>query len=286
MLLADRFDNAFSHNVVRKAAEGLRADDIVDAAVDELHHLSGQEPSLAGLVAAGYDRRRILGELGDLSRGIEVAALLKFLRCRAAQPFDGSDSGVSDQRGLLCKSQLFRFEVLIVEAVAHKVDQIRNYGLSPLLLEQLHKVIVRSGKELHKDLSDNADFRFLQILINRQIVKVANDRAADLVELRMAETLLCHKLPAVTLPFSVQAVRAALLQLIGAHTVDTLHQDISEHCGVRNAARQIRSDLKARIALKPAQIDRDDRDMGHIRFLQGTADKADVIGCAASAARL
>ena len=39
--------------MVRQAAEGLDADDIVDSAVDQFEHLTGQEPALTGLVSEG-----------------------------------------------------------------------------------------------------------------------------------------------------------------------------------------------------------------------------------------
>ena len=39
--------------MVRQAAERLNADDVVDTALDELQHLTGQEPALTGLVSKG-----------------------------------------------------------------------------------------------------------------------------------------------------------------------------------------------------------------------------------------
>ena len=39
--------------MVRQAAERLNADDVVDTALDELQHLTGQEPALTGLVSEG-----------------------------------------------------------------------------------------------------------------------------------------------------------------------------------------------------------------------------------------
>ena len=49
------FDNAFTYDVVWQAGKRLTAYDVVDAGVDQLYHFAGQEPSLAGLVAVGYD---------------------------------------------------------------------------------------------------------------------------------------------------------------------------------------------------------------------------------------
>ena len=55
ILAAQLLDDAFSDDMVGQAAEGLGADDIVDAAVDQFQHLTGQEPALTGLVSEGDD---------------------------------------------------------------------------------------------------------------------------------------------------------------------------------------------------------------------------------------
>ena len=55
MLTANFLDDTFSYDVVRQASKRLDADDVRDTAVDEFHHLSGQEPSFTGLVSERYD---------------------------------------------------------------------------------------------------------------------------------------------------------------------------------------------------------------------------------------
>ena len=59
--LPQSLDNALTYHVVRQAAEGLGTYDVRYAFLDQFHHLTGQEPSLTGLVADGYDRFRIGG---------------------------------------------------------------------------------------------------------------------------------------------------------------------------------------------------------------------------------
>ncbi len=61
--------------MVRKAAEGLDADDVRDAAPDELHHLACEEPALTGLVADGDELLCIVHNRVDRLRGLEVLRL-------------------------------------------------------------------------------------------------------------------------------------------------------------------------------------------------------------------
>lgn len=77
MTAAQLLDNAFPDDVVRQAGKRLCADDIRYAAVNQLYHLGGQEPSFAGLVAAGDDILRIACKSCDFCRGIEVTACRK-----------------------------------------------------------------------------------------------------------------------------------------------------------------------------------------------------------------
>ena len=49
------------------------------AAVDQLHHLAGQEPAFAGLVADGDDRRRVMSELIDFRGRREMRAPDEFI---------------------------------------------------------------------------------------------------------------------------------------------------------------------------------------------------------------
>ena len=52
-------------------------------------------------------------------------------------------------------------EVLIVEAVAHEVSQIRNDSFGTFLFQKLSQMIVGSRKEFYQDLTYDTDFRFL-----------------------------------------------------------------------------------------------------------------------------
>ena len=54
-------------------------------------------------------------------------------------------------------------EVLVVEAVLHKVDQVGNDRLGSLCLQQIYKMVVGSRQEFYKDLADNTYTRLLDI---------------------------------------------------------------------------------------------------------------------------
>ena len=58
-----------------------------------------------------------------------MTALLEFFGSSTAQPVDSGDTGISGDSGSLLKAQFLMLEVLVVEAVAHEVSQIRNDSL-------------------------------------------------------------------------------------------------------------------------------------------------------------
>ena len=76
-------------------------------------------------------------------------------------------------------------EVRIVEAVTEEVDQIRDNRFRAFTLKQLRQMVIRRRKELNENLADNTNARFL-LIRNRNMVKVADHRAADLFEAGMA----------------------------------------------------------------------------------------------------
>lgn len=97
--LPQSLDNALTYHVVRQAAEGLGTYDVRYAFLDQFHHLTGQEPSLTGLVADGYDRFRIGDDLVNAGRRIKMLTFFKSLHGRAAEDmFDGPDTQCRDLR--------------------------------------------------------------------------------------------------------------------------------------------------------------------------------------------
>ncbi len=70
-------DHALAHDVVGQAAEGLGADDVGHAGVDELQHLGGEEPALAHLVAVAQVALDVAVELVEVAGGPEAVGALE-----------------------------------------------------------------------------------------------------------------------------------------------------------------------------------------------------------------
>ena len=74
------------------------------------------------------------------------------------------------------------FEVLVVEAVLHEVDQVGNDRFGSLCFQQVYQMVVGSRQEFYKDLADHAHARLLDIE-DLDIVKVIDDLTAEFFEL-------------------------------------------------------------------------------------------------------
>ena len=70
-------DDALSYNMVRKTAEGLGTDDIIDTAFDQLQHFACKEPAFTCLVS----KRNYIGSklccFIDISRCSKMHTFLK-----------------------------------------------------------------------------------------------------------------------------------------------------------------------------------------------------------------
>ena len=114
-----------------------------------------------------------------------MLTLLELRNRRTAQPIDQFNTGISQHRRTFFESQVLYLEVRIVEAVTEEVDQIRDNLFRAFTLKQLRQMVVSRRKELNKNLADNTDTRFL-FIGDRNVVEIANHRAADLFEAGMA----------------------------------------------------------------------------------------------------
>ena len=100
ILSAQLLDDTLSDNMVWKAGKRLCADDIIDSAVNQLKHLSGQEPALAGLIAARIRYRKPFWQVRQY--GTAESKCSAFSKCfggGAAQPFQKGDAEVCDRSG-------------------------------------------------------------------------------------------------------------------------------------------------------------------------------------------
>ena len=85
--------------------------------MDQLHHLTGQEPSFAGLVTLGNDGACHLRQITDIGSRMEMAALRKCLICSLTNPVDSLDSYISKECLGFLKAKIVDLEILVVEAV-------------------------------------------------------------------------------------------------------------------------------------------------------------------------
>lgn len=85
--LLQLLDDALADNMVGQASEGLGADNIGYAGVNQLQHLTGQKPSFSGLVAKGNKFLCHIRQLPDPGRRGEVFALFQLLAGSLAEIF-------------------------------------------------------------------------------------------------------------------------------------------------------------------------------------------------------
>ena len=73
------------------------------------------------------------------------------------------DQEVVDVCGGFLFAKVFCLEVCIVQAVHEEIQKIRTDCLGTLGLQKLYQIVVGKRQELHKDLADNTNARFLDI---------------------------------------------------------------------------------------------------------------------------
>ena len=116
-----------------------------------------------------------------------MTALRKRFTCRFSYPFDCFVSPVCNGCFRLLKSKVFYLEVLVIEAVAHEIDQIRYNGFGTFGFQKLCQMIVCGRQEFDKDLAYDTDTWFLYIT-DRDGIKFMNYFAAHFLKLTVADT--------------------------------------------------------------------------------------------------
>ena len=71
-----------------------------------------------------------------------------------------------------------------------------------------------------------------------------------------------------------------------SHSVETLHQHVTQNERVNRFGEERQCELKARLLLKTAHVDGYDRNLSHISLLKSSPDKTDIVGGTAPAAGL
>ena len=156
---------------------------------------------------------------------------------------------------------------LVVEAVQHEVQQIRYNGFSAFRFQQFYQMVVCCRGKFNQDLADNADTG-LFLVCDRDTVKVFNYFTAHFAE------------------GEVVRIDGAGLFFVGAHMINTAHENIAEDCTEGRTGQKVCIQFKSGVCLNAAHVDGNDRNVFHTGFFQCTADETDVVGCTAAAAGL
>ena len=182
------FDNTLTYDVVWQAGKRLTAYDVVDARVDQLYHLAGQEPSLAGLVAVGYDRFCIFCCLIDACRRCKVLAFFQCFVGGSTEFFQRPDTQIGFGCGRFLHAQFLCFEIVVIEAVEEEVQQIRNNSLCTFGFQKISQIVVCHRHEFYKNLAYDTYLRFLDIPSWKHI-KVMYDLTTELFVFPMTDHL-------------------------------------------------------------------------------------------------
>ena len=153
--------------------------------MDQLHHFTGQEPSLTSLVTLGNNGACHLRQIANIGGWMEMTAFRKCLICSLTNPVDCLNTHISKECLGFLKSKIIDLEILIVEAVGHEVDQIRYYRFSTFGFQKLCKVIVCSRKEFNQDLTYNTNTRLL-LITDRDGIEIVNHFPAHFLKLAVA----------------------------------------------------------------------------------------------------
>ena len=207
--VAQFLDDTLADNMVRQAGERLCADDVVRAAVDQLDHLAGQEPSLAALVADGYEGLRVLGQLADMRGRSEALAFCQRPAGGLAQIFQRVHSQISHECGTLRAAQVLCLVIRIEGTVGEEIQQIRHHSFRSLTLQQIYQLIIRQRQELNENLTDDADSRLLHILMDRKGIELV-DHLADI-----SFEFLCAVFLILIRQVGNQLLLPCLMQLVG-----------------------------------------------------------------------
>ena len=249
--MTDLFDHTFSYDMVRQAAEGLGADDIVDSAMDQFQHFTGQEPAFTGLVSKRNDIFGIVGKVFDVCRRCEMTAGTEFFCSGSAELFHQFDSHVGNGGRRFFHTQFFCFEIAVVEAVEQEVNEIRHNSLCTFGFQKFNQMVVGSRKEFDQNLAYDTYFRFLYIR-NGDVIKFPDDLTADLLELAVGRITAGNKFLADAHPFFMELICGALHLLIRPHPVNAAHEDVAEEGSVDAADQKLGCELEARVLLQSA----------------------------------
>ena len=285
MLTAQLLDHGLAHHVIGQAREGLRADNVGRAMVNQVEHLGREQPAFAHVVAHRKHRAGLVGHGADALGCLKAAGLLEHLLHRRAHPVHELDERLHTSARGSGASQLVLLQLGVAHGVQEKVEQTRHHGLAALALDDIDHVVVGCGMELDQDLADHAHARLGTLAHERHGVERADGLAAQLGV--VVAVKLGRQLASARHVLLVERVGGTGRGLVRAATVEHLHHHVTKEHRVDRLLEQRRRNLKARVVLAERHgRKRDHRNLGVAALAQGLADECDVVGGTAAAAGL
>jgi len=172
-----------------------------------------------------------------------------------------------------------------------ELHEARQLRLAALRLDDVDRVVVRVGVELHEDLPHQADTGLAGDVAARQGGELSDhlSQQAPVAQPSApggAAPLVLEELPDDRVPAPQKPVGGALLGLVGAHAQQTGVEGVADDDALDDLERQSRGDLEPGVLLKTLHGDREDGDLGVSGVAQALAEHGGVVGGAAHAAGL
>ena len=285
VLTAQLLDHGLAYHVIGQAREGLRADDVGRAVVDQVEHLGREQPALAHVVAHRKHRAGLVGHGADALGRLKAAGLFEQLLHRCAHPVHELDERLHTSARGSRASQFVLLQLGVAHGVQEEVEQARHHGLAALALDNVDHVVVGRGMELDQDLADHAHARLGALAHERHSVERANGLTAQLGVVMPVE--LGRQLAGARHVLLVERVGGTGRCLVRAAAVEHLHHHVTKEHRVDCLLKQRRRNLKAGVVLAERHgRKRDYRNLGVTALAQCLADECDVVGGTAAAAGL
>ena len=271
--------------MVGQAAEGLGADDVAVAALDQLDHLGGQKPTLAHLGAQRNHPFGLFDQLFKGPRGVEARVGGGFQH----GPLDAVQV-VQQLVGHQLGGQLAAVEGVVLahveDAVLAEAHQTGEVDLAVLALQKLLQIVVAQGAVFDVDFAHDAHLD-LGHPGHRNGGEGLGDQGEGVLHLPGGVALVGQDHPAQTLhPAVHHPVGRAGLVLVRGDLVAQGRQHIPVEDEGHRPAGQGQGHLETAVLFQAREVQAGYRDLGIARLDQGLAQQVDVVGSPAAAARL
>ena len=183
--VAQRAEHTLSNDVVRQACEWLRADDVRTSVFDHVDHLSREVPAFTCLVTEARDVLRTRDHLFDIAVGFELPIrLFEGAMDRNLILLEEPQSHGQDLALFAVDTQILVIPLRGRNRIVEELHESGKLSLTALSLDDVNRVVIRIGVELHEDLSHQPNARFTRNITQFQGVKLSN---AALDQCRIAQ---------------------------------------------------------------------------------------------------